>query len=128
MLGPNGAGKTSTLEMLEGMNDIDGGLAIIDGLDVSKNSYEVKRIIGVQLQANEYFDRLNLIELLILFGKLYSQEIDPIKLLQGVNLEEKAKPLTTKGRTDNEDFKSKAKGNHQGRSSTPPERRRWSVS
>ena len=90
LLGPNGAGKTSTLEMLEGMNDIDGGVAIIDGLDVSKNSYEVKRIIGVQLQANEYFDRLNLIELLILFGKLYSQEIDPIKLLQGVNLEEKA--------------------------------------
>ena len=81
MLGPNGAGKTSTLEMLEGMNDIDGGLAIIDGLDVSKNSYEVKKIIGVQLQANEYFDRLNLIELLILFGKLYSQEVDPIKLL-----------------------------------------------
>ena len=90
MLGPNGAGKTSTLEMLEGMNDIDGGSATINGLDVSQNSYEVKKIIGVQLQANEYFDRLNLIELLILFGKLYSQEIDPIALLQGVNLAEKA--------------------------------------
>ena len=76
--------------MLEGMNDIDGGSALINGLDVSQNSYEVKKIIGVQLQANEYFDRLNLIELLILFGKLYSQEVDPIKLLQGVNLEEKA--------------------------------------
>ena len=61
LLGPNGAGKTSTLEMLEGMNDIDGGSAIIDGLDVGQNSYEVKKIIGVQLQANEYFDRLNLI-------------------------------------------------------------------
>ena len=90
MLGPNGAGKTSTLEMLEGMNDIDGGSATINGLNVSQNSYEVKKIIGVQLQANEYFDRLNLIELLILFGKLYSQEIDPIALLQGVNLAEKA--------------------------------------
>ena len=90
LLGPNGAGKTSTLEMLEGMNDIDGGSAIINGLDVSQNSYEVKKIIGVQLQANEYFDRLNLIELLILFGKLYSEEIDPIKLLQGVNLADKA--------------------------------------
>ena len=76
--------------MLEGMNDIDGGSALINGLDVSQNSYEVKKIIGVQLQANEYFDRLNLIELLILFGKLYSQEINPIKLLQGVNLAEKA--------------------------------------
>jgi ABC-2 type transport system ATP-binding protein len=90
LLGPNGAGKTSTLEMLEGMNDIDGGSAIINGLDVSQNSYEVKKIIGVQLQANEYFDRLNLMELLILFGKLYSEEIDPIKLLQGVNLADKA--------------------------------------
>ena len=90
LLGPNGAGKTSTLEMLEGMNDIDGGSAIIDGLDVGQNSYEVKKIIGVQLQANEYFDRLNLIELLTLFGKLYSQEIDPIKLLQAVNLADKA--------------------------------------
>jgi len=90
LLGPNGAGKTSTLEMLEGMNDIDGGSAIIDGLDVGQNSYEVKKIIGVQLQANEYFDRLNLIELLTLFGKLYSQEIDPIKLLQAVTLADKA--------------------------------------
>ena len=44
----------------------------------------------MQLQANEYFDRLNLIELLTLFGKLYSQEIDPIKLLQAVNLADKA--------------------------------------
>jgi ABC-2 type transport system ATP-binding protein len=90
LLGPNGAGKTSTLEMLEGMNDIDGGSATINGFDVSQNSYEVKKIIGVQLQANEYFDRLSLIELLILFGKLYSQEIDPITLLQIVNLVEKA--------------------------------------
>ena len=76
--------------MLEGMNDIDGGSATINGLDVSQNSFEVKKIIGVQLQANEYFDRLNLIELLILFGKLYFQEIDPIKLLNEVNLADKA--------------------------------------
>ena len=90
LLGPNGAGKTSTLEMLEGMNDIDSGSATIAGLDVSKDSYEVKKIIGVQLQANEYFDRLNLLELLVLFGKLYMQDIDPLKLLKAVNLEDKA--------------------------------------
>jgi len=91
LLGPNGAGKTSTLEMLEGMNDIDAGSATIAGLDVSKNSYEIKKIIGVQLQANEYFDRLNLLELLTLFGKLYEQDVDPLKLLRGVNLEDKAR-------------------------------------
>ena len=80
LLGPNGAGKTTTLEMLEGLNDIDSGSALIDGLDVSTNAFKVKEIIGVQLQANEYFDRLDLTELLILFGKLYSQEIDSEKL------------------------------------------------
>ena len=59
ILGPNGAGKTSTLEMLEGLNDIDGGNASIGGLDVASDPFKVKKIIGVQLQANEYFDRIN---------------------------------------------------------------------
>ena len=84
ILGPNGAGKTTTLEMLEGLNDIDGGSALINGLDVSTNVFKVKEIIGVQLQANEYFDKLNLTELLILFGKLYSEEIDSDDLLKKV--------------------------------------------
>lgn len=91
ILGPNGAGKTTTLEMLEGLNDIDGGEAFIDGLNVSDNPYKVKEIIGVQLQANEYFDNVNLEELLSLFGALYNRTIDPIALLQQVQLEEKAK-------------------------------------
>ena len=58
ILGLNGAGKTTTLEMLEGLNDIDEGEAYIDGIDVRKHPYDVKKIIGVQLQANEYFDHL----------------------------------------------------------------------
>ncbi len=91
ILGPNGAGKTTTLEMLEGLNDIDGGEASIDGIDVSTNPYKVKQVIGVQLQANEYFDNVNLEELLALFGALYSRAIDPIALLKKVQLEEKAK-------------------------------------
>ena len=53
ILGPNGAGKTTTLEMLEGLKEIDGGSAIIDDLDVSKDPYRVKEVIGVQLQSNE---------------------------------------------------------------------------
>jgi ABC-2 type transport system ATP-binding protein len=77
--------------MLEGLNDIDSGSALIDGLDVSTNAFKVKEIIGVQLQANEYFDRLDLTELLILFGKLYSQEIDSENLLKKVDLFDKSK-------------------------------------
>lgn len=91
ILGPNGAGKTTTLEMLEGLNDIDGGTALIDGISVNYNPYKVKEIIGVQLQANEYFDNVNLEELLSLFAALYNNNADPIALLRKVQLEEKAK-------------------------------------
>lgn len=99
ILGPNGAGKTTTLEMLEGLNDIDGGSASIDGIDVANKPYKVKAIIGVQLQANGYFDNLALVELLKLFGALYNRDVDPLALLAKVNLTEKAqaKPANLSG-------------------------------
>jgi len=93
LLGPNGAGKTTTLEMLEGLNDIDSGSVLINQIDVKKNPYEVKKIIGVQLQSNEYFDRLNLSDLLILFANLYSVSIDPKAMLAKVDLEKKIHAL-----------------------------------
>jgi ABC-2 type transport system ATP-binding protein len=91
ILGPNGAGKTTTLEMLEGLTDIDSGSALIDGIDVQSNPYKVKEIIGVQLQANEYFDNLSISELLTLFGNLYGRNTHPEELLEKVNLVDKAK-------------------------------------
>ncbi len=99
ILGPNGAGKTTTLEMLEGLIDIDEGSAFIDGIDVGSNPFEVKEIIGVQLQSNEYFDNLSLIELLTLFATLYDRSIDAINLLEKVQLVEKAqaKPANLSG-------------------------------
>ena len=90
ILGPNGAGKTTTLEMLEGLVDIDDGSAYIDGIDVKANPYAVKKIIGVQLQANEYFDNTSLDELLTLFGALYERDIDVSDLLNKVDLLDKA--------------------------------------
>jgi len=90
ILGPNGAGKTTTLEMLEGLTDIDEGEAYIDGICVNTRPYEVKKVIGVQLQANEYFDNLSLRELIVLFGALYGRVIDPLELLERVHLREKA--------------------------------------
>ncbi len=91
ILGPNGAGKTTTLEMLEGLNDIDGGSAFVDDIDVARDPCGVKKIIGVQLQASEYFDKLNLLELLDLFGALYRRDVDALELLAKVDLTEKAK-------------------------------------
>jgi ABC-2 type transport system ATP-binding protein len=90
ILGPNGAGKTTTLEMLEGLVDIDGGEAFVDGINVQEQPFAIKQIIGVQLQANEYFDKLSLTELLNLFCHLYHRPADPESLLKKVNLVDKA--------------------------------------
>jgi ABC-2 type transport system ATP-binding protein len=51
---------------------------------------KIKEIIGVQLQANEYFDFLTLAELLGLFASLYGRTSDSLALLEQVNLAEKA--------------------------------------
>jgi ABC-2 type transport system ATP-binding protein len=91
ILGPNGAGKTTTLEMIEGMRPIDSGSAVVDGVDVTVNPRGVKARIGIQLQASSFFDELNLVELLNLFGHLYDREVDAMALLAQVELSEKAR-------------------------------------
>ena len=52
---------------------------------------EVKRRIGIQLQASGFFDELNLRELLHLFGRLYERDVDADALLADVELTEKAR-------------------------------------
>ncbi len=91
ILGPNGAGKTTTLEMIEGMRPIDEGSATIDGIDVRRDPREVKRRIGIQLQASAFFDELTLVELLDLFGRLYGRDVEPMTLLAMIELTDKAK-------------------------------------
>jgi ABC-2 type transport system ATP-binding protein len=91
ILGPNGAGKTTTLEMIEGMRAIDSGSATVAGIDVKRDPRGVKARIGIQLQASSFFDQLNLVELLDLFGHLYQREIDAQALLAEVELTEKAR-------------------------------------
>ncbi|HET7520770.1 MAG TPA: ABC transporter ATP-binding protein [Candidatus Limnocylindria bacterium] len=91
ILGPNGAGKTTTLEMIEGMRPIDEGSATVAGIDVRKDPRGVKARIGIQLQASSFFDELNLVELLELFGRLYNRDVDAQALLREVELTDKAK-------------------------------------
>jgi ABC-2 type transport system ATP-binding protein len=91
ILGPNGAGKTTTLEMIEGMRPIDSGSAMVDGIDVTRDPRGVKARIGIQLQASSFFDELNLVELLELFGHLYERTVDADALLADVELSEKSR-------------------------------------
>jgi ABC-2 type transport system ATP-binding protein len=91
ILGPNGAGKTTTLEMIEALRPIDGGNAIIADINVSEHPDQIKEIIGIQLQSTQFLDRLNLTDLLRMFGGMYSTKVDPRQLLEEVQLADKAK-------------------------------------
>lgn len=96
ILGPNGAGKTTTLEMIETLRPIDAGSAHLDGLDVSKKSKEVRRIIGVQTQSSAFYDKVTLREQLDLFRSIYGVTTDIDELLADVDLTEKAKEYPEK--------------------------------
>ncbi len=89
ILGPNGAGKTTTLEMLEALRTIDGGSATIDGIDVSENPYEIRKIIGVQPQSPAFQDKTKLSELIEIFAAAYGEKVKVDEFLADVNLEEK---------------------------------------
>mgnify|MGYP001477039232 CR=1 FL=1 len=86
LLGPNGAGKTTTVEILEGLIKSTEGEAFINDLDVSKDTKSVKKIIGVQLQSVNFFEKLSLLEIVELFSTLYSYSVDPNKILERVGL------------------------------------------
>jgi ABC-2 type transport system ATP-binding protein len=91
LLGPNGAGKSTTLEIIETLRVKTSGKVKVDEFDLDSHPNEIKKIIGVQLQSSGYYPGLNLTELISLFGGLYNREVDPLQLLDLVNLREKAK-------------------------------------
>ncbi|HET8690103.1 MAG TPA: ATP-binding cassette domain-containing protein [Candidatus Saccharimonadales bacterium] len=90
ILGPNGAGKTTTLEMLETLRHIDGGSASIDGVDVQKHPFEIKRLIGVQPQSPAFQDKTKLSEVVEMFAAAYGEKVDTMQFLKDVDLGGKA--------------------------------------
>jgi ABC-2 type transport system ATP-binding protein len=91
ILGPNGAGKTTTLEIIETLKKATDGEVILDGISVAENPAEVKKRIGIQLQASGFYPGLTLVELLEMFGVMYNVPVDPMAMLRSFNLEDKAK-------------------------------------
>ena len=90
LLGPNGAGKSTTLEIIETLRDKTSGEVWVNGFNLDENPDEIKKIIGVQLQTSGYYPNLNLVELIALFNGLYNRHVDPMSLLEMVNLKDKA--------------------------------------
>lgn len=91
LLGPNGAGKSTTLEIMETLRAKTSGEVWVDGWNLDTSPNDIKKIIGVQLQTSGYYPSLNLTELIVLFAGLYDEEVDPLVLLESVNLRDKAK-------------------------------------
>jgi ABC-2 type transport system ATP-binding protein len=89
LLGPNGAGKTSTIEILEGLRNADGGTVSVCGYDPQRNPDELKREIGAALQSTALPEKLRVIEALRLFAGFYKRRRDPDDLLKRFGLEEK---------------------------------------
>lgn len=91
LLGPNGAGKSSTLEIIETLREKTSGEVMVAGMDLDKEPANIKKVIGVQLQTSGFYPSLTLTELINLFGGLYNQPVNPLQLLELVNLADKAK-------------------------------------
>jgi len=71
LLGPNGAGKTTLLRMLSTLIAPDGGSATVDGLDVVRDRYRVRKEIGVLSDARGLYVRLTARENVRYYGRLH---------------------------------------------------------
>lgn len=70
-LGVNGAGKSTTINMITGILNMDEGTILVDSKDVTTNSLETKRLIGVVFQTSVLDQYLTVYENLYYRGKLY---------------------------------------------------------
>ncbi|HTP12641.1 MAG TPA: ATP-binding cassette domain-containing protein [Bacteroidota bacterium] len=70
-LGPNGAGKSTTIRMLITLLAPTAGSASVDGLDIVRNSAEVRRKIGYVPQLISVDGTLTAFENLVLMARLY---------------------------------------------------------
>ena len=101
-LGPNGAGKTTTMKMLLGLIRPSGGSGTIFGLDIVKDSAEVRRRIGYLPQEPRFYPHMSARETLrFAAGFFFSGPVAGIEarideMLELVGLVDKAdRPIKT---------------------------------
>lgn len=73
-LGPNGAGKTTTVRMLTALIAPTDGRAWVDGYEIGKDNTNIRRQVGILTEAPGLYERLNAVQNLTLYAKLY--EVD----------------------------------------------------
>jgi len=90
MLGPNGAGKTTTVEILEGLQRADAGEVAVLGEAWKGDGLALRARLGVQLQETKFPEKLQVAEVMTLFGSFYPRGMTAAEALAVVGLEEKA--------------------------------------
>jgi ABC-2 type transport system ATP-binding protein len=90
LLGPNGAGKTTTVEILEGYRARDGGEVSVLGHDPARRSTELRKRIGIVLQAGGIYSHITPREALRHWASFYPHPRDVEEVLELAGLEEKA--------------------------------------
>jgi ABC-2 type transport system ATP-binding protein len=99
LLGPNGAGKTTTVKILTTLTKPDTGKCFINGFDVIKEPYEIRKFIGVVPQENNLDRDLTVYENLFIYGKLHKVKDLKVKirnLLEMMGLWERKDTLVSK--------------------------------
>lgn len=72
LLGPNGAGKTTTIRMVTGLSETSSGVALIAGLDVTREPIKVKEQVGVVPEVDNLYDEMSAWDNLMFMAKLYA--------------------------------------------------------
>jgi ABC-2 type transport system ATP-binding protein len=90
LLGPNGAGKTTTVEILEGYRARTSGGVSVLGHDPARRSIELRRKIGIVLQAGGIYSHITPREALRHWASFYPHPRQVDEVLELAGLSEKA--------------------------------------
>jgi ABC-2 type transport system ATP-binding protein len=78
-IGTNGAGKSTTVKILIGVLEFDNGHVEVNGIDVKKDSFDVKKIVGYVPETANLFNSLSPKEFLEFIGTIRNIEASLMK-------------------------------------------------